>query len=62
MKNRLTHISPLIIIGLMCLLIAYTIYAKSVKAEHSFKTPTASTQNAAHLSFFAYIVENSLGY
>jgi len=62
MKNRLTHISPLVIIGLMCLLIAYTIYAKSVKAEHSFKSAASSSQNAVHLSFFAYVVENSLGY
>jgi len=46
----------------MCLLIAYTIYAKSVKAEHSFKSAASSSQNAVHLSFFAYVVENSLGY
>jgi hypothetical protein len=62
MKNRLTHISPLVIIGLMCLLIAYTIYFKSIKAGQSFKSAAPSTQNAAHLSFFAYVVENSLGY
>ncbi len=61
MKNRLAHISPLII-GLICLLIADTIYVKSIKAEQSFKTAARCTQNAANRSFFAYVVENSLGY
>ena len=62
MKNRLTHIGPLVIIGLMCLLIACTIYFKSIKVGQSFNSSTISTQNVAHLSFFAYVVENSLGY
>jgi len=62
MKNRLTHIGPLVIIGLICLLIANTIYIKSIQAGQSFKCVTPYTQNAANRSFFAYVVENSLGY
>jgi len=63
MKNELTHISPLLKIGLICLLIvADTIYIKSIKAGHSFKSVAPCTQNAATRSFFTYIVENSLGY
>jgi hypothetical protein len=48
----------------MCLLISYAVYSKSIKAEHSFTfiSATSSAQNAAHLSFFAYVVENSFGY
>ena len=61
MKNRLTHISSLII-GLICLLIADTMYIKSIKAGPSFKTVTPYTQSAIKQSFFAYILENSLGY
>jgi hypothetical protein len=63
MKNELTHISPLLKIGLICLLVvADTIYVKSIKARHSFKSVMPHTQNAANCSFFTYIVENSLGY
>ena len=62
MKNRLTHISPLFIIGLICLLVAGATYVKSIKAGHSFKSVTPYTQNAANRSLFTYLVENSLGY
>ena len=63
MKNELKHISPLLRIGLICLLlVADTIYVKSVKARHSFKSVTPCTQNEANRSFFTYVVENSLGY
>jgi hypothetical protein len=61
MKHRLAHISPLII-GLMCLLIADTMYIKNIKAGPSFKTVTPYTQSATKQSFFAYVVENSFGY
>jgi hypothetical protein len=62
MKNRLTYIGPLLIIGLICVLLAGAIYVKSIKAGHSFKSVTPYTKNVANRSFFTYVVENSLAY
>jgi hypothetical protein len=62
MKNRLIHISPLLIIGFICLLFADAIYVKSLKTGHSSKYVIPYAQNASNQSFFTYVVENSFGY
>jgi uncharacterized membrane protein len=63
MKNELTHIGPLLRIGLICLLVvADTIYVKSINSGYSFKSVTTYTQNTTNRSFFIYVVENSLAY
>ncbi|WP_461460035.1 hypothetical protein [Mucilaginibacter sp.] len=49
MKTELTHMGPLLIIGLICLLVAYAM-------QHHIPGMQPNQY------FFTYVIENSLGY